>query len=121
MVLTRRRSCQLTASFHCKFTTGIHCKFTAGSNASNSRNRLLGPEQRWDEDEAQAFADEYDTYLIEAAGLLRRGTSDQDVVELLVTVETAHMGLALQPDTYERARSTVAAIKADKDLWTPSE
>lgn len=79
---------------------------------------LLGPEQRWDEDEAKAFADEYDTFLIEAAGLLRRGTPDQDVVRLLVSVETAHMGLAPRPDTYERARSTVAAIKGDRDLWT---
>jgi len=82
---------------------------------------LLGPNQRWDEGEAQAFADEYDTCLIEAAGLLRRGIPDQDVVELLVRIETAHMGLAQQPDTYERARSTVDAIKADKNLWSHSE
>lgn len=82
---------------------------------------LLGPNLRWDEGEAQAFADEYDAYLIEAAGLLRRGIPDQDVVELLVKVETAHMCLAQQPDTYERARSTVEAIKADRDLWTHSE
>lgn len=82
---------------------------------------LLGPGQRWDEDDAQAFADEYDTYLIEAAGLLRRGTLDQDVVERLVSIQTDHMNLALQPDTYERARSTVAAIKADNDLWSYSE
>jgi hypothetical protein len=80
---------------------------------------LLGPGQRWEE--AQAFADEYDAYLIQAAGLLRRGTPDQDVIELLVSVETAQMGLGQQPDTYARARSTVAAIKADNDLWTHSE
>ncbi|TCR83663.1 hypothetical protein [Rhizobium sp. BK376] len=82
---------------------------------------LLGPNRRWDEDEAQGFANEYDTYLVEAAGLLRRGISDQDVVELLVGAEMAHMGLGGQPDTYEHSRSTVAAIKADKDLWTYSE
>ncbi|MBP2449708.1 hypothetical protein [Rhizobium leguminosarum] len=82
---------------------------------------ILGSNQRSDEGEAQAFADEYDTYLIEAAGLLQRGIPDQDVVEFLVKKETGHMGLAQQPDTYERARSTVEAIKADKDLWTNSE
>ncbi|PZU88302.1 MAG: hypothetical protein DI528_05430 [Shinella sp.] len=79
---------------------------------------LLGPNQRWDEADAQPFADEYDPYLIEAAGLLRRGASDQDVVDLLVGIEIDHMGLAEQPDTRIRAESTVAAIKADHDLWT---
>lgn len=82
---------------------------------------LLGPEQRWDEGNAQEFADEYDSYLIEAAGLLRSGTSDQEVVEMLVNKETVHMGLTLQSDTYERARSTVVAIKADEELWTKSK
>ena len=82
---------------------------------------LLGPGQRWDEDNAQDFADEYDIYLIEVAGLLLRETLDQDVVERLVRIETDHMGLALQPDTYERARPTVAAIKMDSDLWSHSE
>lgn len=79
---------------------------------------LLGAGQRWDEGDAQEFADEYDTYLIEAAGLLRRGAADQDVVEFLVGIETVHIGLTLQPDTYERARSTVVAIKADLEIWT---
>ena len=79
---------------------------------------LLGPGQRWDEGDAQEFADEYDAYLIEAAGLLRRGAPDQDVVDLLVSRETVHMGLPLRTDTYERARSTVAAIEADRELWT---
>ena len=71
---------------------------------------LLGPGQRWDEANAQEFADESDSYLIEAAGLIHRGTPDRDVVEFLVRKETAHMGLTLQADTYERALSTVAAI-----------
>ncbi|MDQ0419273.1 hypothetical protein J2045_000283 [Peteryoungia aggregata LMG 23059] len=82
---------------------------------------LLGPDQRWDEGNAQGVADEYDSYLIEAAGLLRRGTPDQDVVELLVSIETDHMGLTLQTDTYERAKSVVAAIKSDEELWTKSK
>ncbi|WP_137156303.1 hypothetical protein [Rhizobium sp. FKL33] len=81
---------------------------------------LLGPEQRWNEGDAQDFADEYDSYLIEAAGLLRRGAPDQEVVDLLVSRETVRMGAPLRTDTYERARSTVAAIKADKELWTNS-
>lgn len=81
---------------------------------------LLGPGQRWDEANAQEFADESDSYLIEAAGLIHRGSPDRDVVEFLVRKETDHMGLTLQADTYERALSTVAAIKADKELWTES-
>ena len=79
---------------------------------------LLAPSQRWDEGDALAFADEYDVYLREAAGLLRRGTPAEQVVRLLVAVETGHMGLAERPDTVERARLTVAAIAADDELWT---
>ncbi|MBP1849043.1 hypothetical protein [Rhizobium halophytocola] len=65
---------------------------------------LLAPSERWDEGEALAFADEYDNYLREAAGLLRRGTPAEDVVRLLVAVETSRMGLAERPDTVNRAR-----------------
>lgn len=31
------------------------------------------------------------------------------------------MGLTLQTDTYERAKSVVAAIKSDEELWTKSK
>ncbi|MFK0382852.1 hypothetical protein [Agrobacterium sp. NPDC090273] len=79
---------------------------------------LLGPDQRWDEGEALSFADEYDAYLVQAAGMLRRGAPDEEVVAFLVTIETDHMALDQQPDTEIRARTTVAAIKADDELWT---
>lgn len=79
---------------------------------------LLGPGQRWNEGDAQDFAGEYDAYPVEAAGLLRRGAPDQDVVDLLVSTETVHMGLPLRTETYDRTRSTVAAIKADTAVWT---
>lgn len=74
---------------------------------------LLTAGDRWDEGENLAFADEYDAYWIEAAGLLRRGAPDNEVVDFLVGIETDHMGLSLQHDTHERAISTVAAIRAD--------
>ncbi len=79
---------------------------------------LLGPGRRWDEGEALSFADEYDAYLVQAAGMLRRGAPDDEVVTFLVTIETDHMALDQQPDTEIRSRATVAAIKADDELWT---
>lgn len=84
---------------------------------------LLRPGQRWDEADALPFADEYDRYLAEAAGMLRRGASDQETVDFLVGIETGHMGLtggsdAHKRDAHKRAESTVAAMKADSDLWT---
>lgn len=82
---------------------------------------LLKPGQRWEADENQSFADEYDAYLIEAAGQVRRDLSEADVVNYLVTVEADHMGLGTQPGAYERARSVVAAIDSDETLWTYPE
>lgn len=61
------------------------------------------------------FADEYDTYLIEAAARLRRGDSDADVVEYLVGIESEHIGLGIGPDTRPRAVAAVARIKAYVD------
>lgn len=79
---------------------------------------LLGPDQRWDGADARPFADEYDGYLIEAAGMLRRGAADREAVDYLVGIEINHMGLTGRPGSYKRAGLTVAAIKADRDLWT---
>ena len=40
---------------------------------------LMGSEQNWDDEDCRPFADEYDSYLIQAAGQLRRGIADVDV------------------------------------------
>ena len=45
-----------------------------------------GPEHDWP-------ADEYDTYLLQAAGQLWRGQSIETTADYLVKVETEHMGL----------------------------
>lgn len=79
---------------------------------------LLAEGKHWNDEDAISFADEYDSYLIAAAGMLRRGTPDQQVVDFLLQIETDHMALTEQPDSIARAKATVAAIKADDELWT---
>jgi hypothetical protein len=79
---------------------------------------LMGSEQKWDNEDCKPFADEYDSYLIQAAGQLRRGIADVDVAKYLVQVETDHMGLGSGFGALERALLVVAAIHADKEIWT---
>lgn len=79
---------------------------------------LMGSEQKWDDEDCKPFADEYDRYLIQAAGQLRRGIADVDVAKYLVQIETDHMGLGSGHGTMERALLVVAAIHADEEIWT---
>ena len=79
---------------------------------------LLTDGKHWNDEDERSFADEYDSYLIAAAGMLRRGAPDQEVVDFLLQIETEHMALTQQPDSIARAKATVAAIKADDELWT---
>ena len=58
------------------------------------------------------FADEYDTYLLHAAGLLRSGAADAEVASFLIDIEANHMGLGEQRDARARAESAVAALRA---------
>lgn len=81
---------------------------------------LLDEGQRWDDEECQHFADEYDTYLLQAAGRLRRGEPDHAVVEYLAQMEAEQMGLGVREGVYSRAELVVAAIQADKELWNYS-
>ncbi|MEM7634641.1 MAG: hypothetical protein AAF299_08775 [Pseudomonadota bacterium] len=80
---------------------------------------LLEPGQKWDDDECRSFADEYDSYLVQAAGQLRRGVSEAAVVTYLIKIETEHMGLGFAGTA--RADAVVAAIVADDQLWTFSD
>lgn len=57
-----------------------------------------------------ACADEYDSYLLQAAGMLRRGEPAAKVVAYLTETETGHIGVSLNATTQARAESTVAAI-----------
>lgn len=79
---------------------------------------LLGSEAGW---EGKPFADEYDRYLINAAGQLRQGALEQDVVDYLILIEADHMGLGAVPGMEERAWSVVKAIQAEGDLWSMPE
>jgi hypothetical protein len=57
-----------------------------------------------------ACADEYDGYLLQVAGRLRRGEPKSEVIAYLVEIETGHIGLSLNDTTRSRAEATVAAI-----------
>lgn len=78
---------------------------------------LLDPNDSWDRKDNMGFADEYDSYLMNAAGRLRRGAPDQEVVDYLVEIETNHMGLEEKDDTRKRAQAVVKAIQSDDELW----
>ena len=63
-----------------------------------------GPDDGWP-------ADEYDTYLLQAAGQLWNGQSDEEVVDYLVKIETEHMGLEAVPGIRQRAFDVVQSIR----------
>ena len=79
---------------------------------------LLADGQKWDDEDCQPFADEYDSYLLHAAGQLRRGEPEENVVSYLVDIEANCMGLGRAPGAAARAKEVVAAIQADQELWT---
>lgn len=54
--------------------------------------------------------DEYDSYLLQAAGHLWNGASTEEVTAYLVTVELDRMGLSDAPGLRPRARETVNAL-----------
>jgi hypothetical protein len=78
---------------------------------------LMPPGEAWNDEANQTFADEYDTYLVHAAGQVRRGAPDAEVVAYLVGIETGYMALGETSGREERARAVVAAIRADDQLW----
>jgi hypothetical protein len=63
------------------------------------------------------FADEYDTYLIKVAGMLRNGEPLDDAVEYLIRIETEHMGLTEVSGIRERAERVVEALISDHSIW----
>jgi hypothetical protein len=81
---------------------------------------LLSPGQRWEDEDCLLFADEYDTYLLEAAGLLRRGAAESEIVDYLVRVEADGMD-GQRPDMRDRAQAVVDAIQKDGELWIDPE
>ncbi|MEL6532918.1 MAG: hypothetical protein AAFN09_15940 [Pseudomonadota bacterium] len=71
----------------------------------------------WHDQDWLHFADEYDTYLLQAAGRLRRRVPESEVVSYLVDIEANLMALGRGPGIEGRAKLVVAAIKADAALW----
>ena len=56
-------------------------------------------------------ADEYDGYLLDTVGRLRRGGGEVDAIDYLLWVEREHIGVQ-RPDAKERASATVRSIQA---------
>ena len=80
-------------------------------------NGLLPPGKSWEAEECRPFANEYDGYLMQAAGQLRMGVSRSDVVNYLMKAETEWIGLSERADCRKRAELVVTAILSDKLLW----
>lgn len=75
---------------------------------------ILNKGDIWDH---KPFADEYDSYLIQAAGQLRRGVNPDEVLRYLIDIERDYMGLGMQRDTIERAKKVIKCIQDDSKLW----
>ncbi len=75
---------------------------------------LDGLDGNWANSDA---ADEYDGYLLKVAGMVRQNEDDEAAAQYLVWGESEHMGMGVRADTYARARATIAAIRADAELW----
>lgn len=54
-------------------------------------------------------ADEYDHYLMQAAGMISRGQTDAEIVDYLV--RSVEVDMCLRPADRDAARNTVVAIK----------
>ena len=84
-----------------------------GPKFSLSRLREIGW-TRWDPIGLNGIQscrdDEYDSYLLQAAGHLWDGRSKEEVTDFLLQVETEHMGLGEAPGVRQRARDVVSAI-----------
>lgn len=78
---------------------------------------LLDPAEGW---QGQPYEDEYDSYLMKAAGMLRNQHSQEEVVNYLFYIESEYMGLGPGPDP-EKARIRIAAlvqkIATDPTIW----
>jgi hypothetical protein len=68
----------------------------------------------------QPFENEYDTYLVRAAGMLRNRITHREVAEYLYFIETEHMGMASAArDAKIRANILIVvdAIAKDPLIW----
>ena len=63
-----------------------------------------GPDHEWP-------ADEYDSYLLQAAGQIWNGRTNETVADYLVEIETEHMGLTAVPGIQSRALDVAKALR----------
>jgi hypothetical protein len=56
--------------------------------------------------------DEYDSYLLQAAGRLWNGASQEEVANYLVSIETEYMGLGQAPGVHQRANEAADALSS---------
>jgi len=71
--------------------------------------RKIGFDQ-WDPIGGGVPEDEYDTYLLKAAGNLWNGDAVKQVADYLAKVEVEWMGLELAPGVHDRALGVAGAI-----------
>jgi len=87
---------------------------TARPQFKLSRLREIGWAQ-WDPiglNGVEGAEDEYDAYLLQAAGRLWNGASEEEVATYLAGIEAEHMGLGHGFGIKLRARATAKAIHA---------
>ncbi|HEY8571030.1 hypothetical protein [Phenylobacterium sp.] len=80
-----------------------------GARFDIARLRRIGFEQ-WDPIGGSVPEDEYDSYLLKAAGNLWNGDPIDQVASYFVRVEVDAMGLEAVPGVYERALKASEAI-----------
>jgi hypothetical protein len=68
-----------------------------------------------------ACADEYDLYLVHAAGMLRGGHPVSRVTDYLVFTETERIGMTQNTSTRSRAEATALAIRDYLDGLTKGD
>ena len=76
---------------------------------------LLSKSEHW---KGQSFADEYDSYLLRVAGMVRQGQPPENAIEYLIRIQKEQMGLDIAADDIDRAKAVVAAICNDDQLWS---
>lgn len=79
---------------------------------------LLPEGESWNSEDNLAFADEYDDYLMKAAGKIRNGVAKEEVVGYLLDVENKTLGLKTNADSKKRIQEVVASISEDDELWS---
>lgn len=77
---------------------------------------LLPQGASWRDEACRAFADEYDAYLTQAAGLIYKGAADREVIRYLVEIETEHMGLGSRDDDTSRVQAVVDALRVEAGM-----